>query len=105
VWRSSLCFFPEEHIRVSFRFHDKPLFTSQFHGFRCSVSSLDSNEELIVNPTPNIDKVAVSGSGKYKIGDEISIIVISEDNVSGTFQIVGVTGKEPFAPGMFSNQY
>merc|ERR1712096_184451 len=52
-----------------------------------------------------IKKLSISGSGKYKVGDIMSITVVGEENASGTFQIFGVTGKEPLAQGMFANQY
>ncbi len=85
-------------LRVANRNNAPPNNWSYPYGFRCvSGGGSDTIAE--------IERLSVSGSGKYKVGDKISIKVIGEENAFVTFQIAGITGKEPLLQGMSANEY
>ncbi|MDP6597234.1 MAG: hypothetical protein QGI86_15370 [Candidatus Poribacteria bacterium] len=70
-----------------------------------NATSQETELPIYIDTIAEIKKLSVSGTGKYKVGDKMSITLVGEENASGTFQIAGVTGKEPLAQGMFANQY
>ncbi|MBF75800.1 hypothetical protein CMK20_16670, partial [Candidatus Poribacteria bacterium] len=70
-----------------------------------NATTQETDIPIQIDTVAEIKKLNVSGTGKYKVGDKLTITVVGEENCSGTFQIAGVTGKEPLVQGMFANQY